>query len=68
MALGEPDAFVFKTKTPWVEGDLGDLIINKNDEDPEHPLAVRIDPVMEVKPEESSLEVAPRFARGETFR
>jgi hypothetical protein len=50
-ALGEPAAFILNTQTPWIEEDLGDVLIKKNNEDPEHPIAVRIDPVMEIKRE-----------------
>jgi hypothetical protein len=51
MKLREPAGYALNVQTPWVSGDLGDVMIKRNDEDPEKPLAVRIDPVMEIKPE-----------------
>ncbi len=51
MALAEPAAFILNIQTPWVEEDLADVMIKRNEQDPEHPLAVRIDPVMEIKVE-----------------
>jgi len=51
MRLREPSGCVLNIQTPWVPGDLGDVMIQRNNEDPEHPLAVRIDTVMTVKPE-----------------
>lgn len=44
-------AVTFNVQTPWVLEDLGDVMIRNNDNDPERPLAVRIDPVMEIKAE-----------------
>jgi hypothetical protein len=49
--LREPSGFIFNVQTPWEIDDLGDVMIKRDQEDPEHPLAVRIDPVMVVKPE-----------------
>jgi hypothetical protein len=51
MKLREPAGYSLNVQTPWVPGDLGDVMVKRNDEDPERPLAVRIDPVMEIKPE-----------------
>jgi hypothetical protein len=51
MKLREPAGYALNVQTPWVQGDLGDVMIQRNDEDPEKPLAVRIDPVMEIRPE-----------------
>jgi hypothetical protein len=51
MRLREPQGFACNVQTPWVPDDLGDTMIQQNDKDPEHPLAVRIDPVMEIKEE-----------------
>ncbi len=51
MALREPSGFALNIQTPWVQGDLGDVMIKRNEEDPERPLAVRVDPVMEIRPE-----------------
>src|SRR5260370_42526328 len=51
MKLGEPAGFAINIQTPWVVDDLGDVMIKRNEEDSEHPLAVRIDPVMEIRPE-----------------
>jgi hypothetical protein len=50
MKLREPAGFAINIQTPWEVEDLGDVMIARNNEDPEHPLAVRIDPVLEVKP------------------
>ena len=50
MKLREPAGFALNIQTPWVEQDLGDVMINRNNDDPEHPLAVRIDPVFEILP------------------
>ncbi len=49
--LREPAGYILNVQTPWIPGDLGDVMIKRNEEDPERPLAVRIDPVMEIKPE-----------------
>ncbi len=49
--LREPAGYILNIQTPWVPGDLGDTMIERNKQDAEHPLAVRIDPVFEVKPE-----------------
>jgi len=51
MKLREPAGFALNVQTPWTPGDLGDVMIKRNEEDLERPLAVRIDPVMEIKPE-----------------
>jgi hypothetical protein len=51
MKLREPAGYALNVQTPWVSGDLGDVMIKRNDEDPEKPLAVRVDPVMDIKPE-----------------
>jgi hypothetical protein len=51
MKLREPAGFAINVQTPWAVGDLGDVMIQLNDQDPERPLAVRIDPVMTIKPE-----------------
>jgi hypothetical protein len=51
MKLREPAGYALNVQTPWVSDDLGGVMIKRNDEDPEKPLAVRIDPVMEIKPE-----------------
>ncbi|HSY32526.1 MAG TPA: hypothetical protein VLA42_11080 [Verrucomicrobiae bacterium] len=51
MKLREPAGYALNVQTPWVVGDLGDVMIKRNDDDPEKPLAVRIDPVMEIKRE-----------------
>jgi hypothetical protein len=51
MKLREPAGYSLNVQTPWCPGDLGDVMIKRNEEDPERPLAVRIDPVMEIKPE-----------------
>src|SRR5262249_51626222 len=50
MKLREPAGYAINIQTPWEVEDLGDVMIKRNEEDPEHPLAVRIDPVLEVKP------------------
>ncbi len=52
-ALAEPAAFILNIQTPWIEDDLADVMIKRNNEDSEHPLAVRVDPVMEIKREAS---------------
>jgi hypothetical protein len=51
LDLAEPAAFTLNIQTPWIEDDLADVMIKRNNEDLEHPLAVRIDPVMEIKHE-----------------
>ena len=51
MKLRDPAGYALNVQTPWIVGDLGDVMIKRNQEDPEHPLAVRIDPVMTIKPE-----------------
>ena len=51
MKLRDPAGFALNVQTPWIQGDLGDVMIKRNQEDPEHPLAVRIDPVIEIRPE-----------------
>ena len=51
MRLREPSGCAVNVQTPWVSGDLGEVMIKRNEEDPEHALAVRIDPVMLIKPE-----------------
>lgn len=51
MRLREPMGFAVNVQTPWTPDDLGDEMIKQNDADPEHPLAVRIDPVMYIRPE-----------------
>jgi len=51
MKLREPAGFAINIQTPWIVGDLGDVMIKRNEEDSERPLAVRIDPVLEVQPE-----------------
>jgi hypothetical protein len=51
MKLKEPAGFAINVQTPWSTDDLGDIMIRRNDEDPEKALAVRIDPVMTIKPE-----------------
>ncbi len=51
MKLREPAGFATNVQTPWASGDLGDVMIKRNEEDPEHALAVRIDPVMTIHPE-----------------
>jgi hypothetical protein len=51
MKLREPAGFSLNIQTPWVVGDLGEVMIKTNEQDPEHPLAVRIDPVMAIRPE-----------------
>lgn len=51
MKLREPAGFALNIQTPWEVDDLGDVMIKRNEEDPEHPLAVRIDPVIEIKPQ-----------------
>jgi hypothetical protein len=49
--LRDPAGFYINVQTPWVADDLGDVMIQRNSEDDEHPLAVRIDPVFEMKPD-----------------
>lgn len=49
MKLREPAGYAINIQTPWECEDLGDVMIKRNEEDPEHPLAVRIDPVLEVR-------------------
>ena len=51
MKLREPAGFAVNVQTPWALEDLGDIMIRRNHEDVERPLAVRIDPVMEIRPE-----------------
>ncbi|MGB7729588.1 MAG: hypothetical protein WBL50_16275 [Candidatus Acidiferrum sp.] len=51
MKLREPAGFALNIQTPWVEDDLGDVMIKRNEQDPERPLAVRVDPVMTIKPQ-----------------
>jgi hypothetical protein len=51
MKLREPSGFALNIQTPWAAGDLGEVMIKHNDEDPERPLAVRIDPVMTINPD-----------------
>ena len=51
MALREPTGFSLNIQTPWVVDDLGDVMIKRNEEDSERPLAVRIDPVMAIREE-----------------
>lgn len=51
MRLREPAGYALNVQTPWVPDDLGDAMIQQNNNDEEHPLAVRIDPVMEIRPE-----------------
>jgi hypothetical protein len=51
MKLREPAGYALNVQTPWVQGDLGDAMIQANEQDPDHPLAVRLDPVMEIRPE-----------------
>ena len=51
MKLREPAGYALNVQTPWVQGDLGDAMIKANEEDLERPLAVRLDPVMEIRPE-----------------
>ncbi len=48
MKLREPAGFAINIQTPWAIDDLGDTMIKQNEKDPEHALAVRIDPVMTV--------------------
>jgi hypothetical protein len=55
MALREPAGFALNIQTPWVVDDLGDVMIKRNEEDQERPLAVRIDPVMEIRPEAAGI-------------
>ncbi len=52
-ALAEPAAFILNIQTPWIEDDLADVMIKRNNEDSEHALAVRVDPVMAIKREAS---------------
>jgi hypothetical protein len=54
MKLREPAGFAINIQTPWAKDDLGEVMIARNNEDPERPLAVRIDPVMDIKPEAAS--------------
>jgi hypothetical protein len=49
--LREPAGYILNVQTPWCPSDLGDVMIKRNEEDPAGPLAVRIDPVMDIKPE-----------------
>ena len=49
--LRDPSGYILSVQTPWVCGDLGDVQIQQNEKDPERPLAVRIDPVIEIRPE-----------------
>jgi hypothetical protein len=51
MKLREPAGYALNVQTPWVQDDLGDAMIKSNEQDPEKPLAVRLDPVMEIRPE-----------------
>jgi hypothetical protein len=51
MKLREPAGYSLNVQTPWVQDDLGDAMIKSNEQDPEKPLAVRLDPVMEIRPE-----------------
>jgi hypothetical protein len=51
MKLRDPAGYALNIQTPWVQDDLGDVMIQQNDKDEEHPLAVRIDPVFEIRPE-----------------
>jgi hypothetical protein len=51
MKLREPAGYALNVQTPWVQGDLGNAMIQSNEQDPDHPLAVRLDPVMEIRPE-----------------
>jgi hypothetical protein len=51
MKLREPAGYALNIQTPWIPDDLGEVMIKRNNEDPERPLAVRIDPVMEIRPE-----------------
>jgi Terminase RNaseH-like domain len=51
MKLREPAGYAINIQTPWVQDDLGDVMIQRNSEDPEKPLAVRIDPVIEIRTE-----------------
>ena len=51
MKLRDPAGYALNVQTPWVCGDLGDVQIQQNEKDPERPLAVRIDPVIEIRPE-----------------
>jgi hypothetical protein len=49
--LREPAGFILNVQTPWCPGDLGDVMIKRNEEDRERPLAVRINGVMKIRPE-----------------
>jgi hypothetical protein len=51
MKLREPSGYAINIQTPWEVDDLGDVMIKRNEEDSEKPLAVRIDPVFEIRPE-----------------
>jgi len=51
MKLREPAGYSLNVQTPWVQDDLGDAMIKSNEQDPEKPLAVRLDPVMDIRPE-----------------
>jgi hypothetical protein len=51
MKLREPAGYSLNVQTPWVQDDLGDALIKSNEQDPDKPLAVRLDPVMEIRPE-----------------
>jgi hypothetical protein len=51
MKLRDPAGYALNVQTPWTPEDLGDAMIQQNNKDPEHPLAVRIDPVFEIRPE-----------------
>ena len=51
MKLREPAGYSLNVQTPWVQEDLGDAMIKSNEHDPDHPLAIRLDPVMEIRPE-----------------
>jgi hypothetical protein len=51
MKLREPAGFAVNVQTPWALDDLGDVMVKRNEEDIERPLAVCVDPVMEIKPD-----------------